>query len=267
MIPPRDYHALPHYGSGDINALVFGGPAALARRMRLKAIDHKLPRPLDSLADELARRSRIHQTAAMRAGSLLESYLFASTDEEHEWAEDGASAREIDAAREEASFVVRHGEPCGGSPALFPNTRAALAMVCSGKAQTQVTRFAELRPGVWCKCRIDLGWMDDDGAWVECDFKRYTDKVFGRHWGDEDDVLCLADKRGAIHQRALYRMILQHRSDTRTRAALLAIDPARSEGQLDLLVEIPEGAMAQASEQIERALDKIAPTIHEEIAA
>ncbi len=253
IFSPEVYQALPALGSSDVSAFINGGPKSLGRRvyLKMKTLATRAgmrPTAAWALRDELAERSKRQSSRAMRAGLMLEAYLFGN-GEETDWAERGASATEINSARDEAAFVVRH------SPS-FPTTSELVERHIYGEIETQVTEIAEIR-GVWVKCRCDFIWQADDVK-VEADMKRWTDPR--RQWHNDEDVLDLAHSWGALTQRALYRLILEATRGEEWAAAssaILAIDPTRAE-PLDLLVEVPNHIMQAATSQVEDALDQIA---------
>jgi hypothetical protein len=250
---PEDYHSSLPFGSGEIRAYL-KSPDLFKRRLYLRWKDlagrngARVIHPRLRDFDMLAERSRATGTAAMRAGAMLEAYLFAGPmGEEIDWAEEGASPKEIANAKNEADFVRRF-------PDLFPNVHLVLARWSAGEMETQVT-VAALLAGVACKGRIDLLWGED--ALVECDVKRYAGFP---PWETAEDVVELARKRGAIHQRAIYKMLLDKNRGGDCRSAILAVDPPR---ERDLLVEIPQHFMQAAADDVEQALDGIPSAVEE----
>jgi hypothetical protein len=254
-----------------LNAYIRGGPEAMRRRAWLKTKSswiaagwqfrpERLSREWRAL-DRVAEEERFEASPAMRVGALTEAYLFAgSMVEEIEHAENRATRRDIEAAQGFASKILSR-------PEQFPVVAQLLDLQRNGRLLTQVSLFAELRPSVWCKSRKDLVWTAPDGELVEADLKIWTSWP---RWSSRDDVVELAVKRGAVRQRALYRLI-ERASGGDHRCAILAVDPARSlddcivldpdkpfEKVAELLVEIPESEMERATAEVEQALDEIA---------
>lgn len=269
---PEIYHALPALGSGDLNAYFKGGPESLGRRQWLRTKDAARSAGLAFLPgamtadqrayDLVAEEERLVASRAMRFGSLFEAYVFAGPMlEEIDWAERGSSWRDRDRAMAAATKALRR-------PQHFPALTGILGLRASGQVETQVDLVAELRPGVWCKGRLDFLWVDDEAVAVEADLKTWAGWP---SWRNEEDVLKLAGRRGALRQRALYRLLHRSVRGQDCRSALLVVDPLRRlddgivpdpekpfQKTFDLLVEIPETHMTAAEREVDEALDSLA---------